>query len=344
MRLLSLIFAFAFTLATQLHAGVLTLSTQASSAGYSLTTFASGFPSNFGLGPLGITFTDNSHVLVSDYVGDMRVFSNSDGQLAGSPTASYGGPLTSVGLATLDGHTYLADRARSRIIEVSSTGVLVKSIVTNIGAPTGLVANPLDHTLLFGDPFGGQGIFRVDPTLQTTQRVLTSNDHIDGLAFDAATDRLYVAAASAGGGGHVLGYDSSFNKVFDSGPINAADSSIDGLALGHGGLSGNIYVNTNDGQFIQVNLGTSVQTVIANGGSRGDFVAVAPDGTLLITQSDSILRLRAPTGSGFGDPATVPEPSNLLVFSALVLLGFVHLSCKSCRKDSKGYELVLHRR
>lgn len=329
--------AIAFSSVTDLRAGVLTLTTQASAAGYALTTFASGFLSDGnGVGPLGITFTDSSHALVSDIFGNLRVFSNSDGQVAGAATASYGSPLSSLGLATLDGHTYLADRANGRIIEVTSSGAFVQNIVNNIGAPTGLIANPLDHTLLFSDPFTGRGVFRVNPALHTSSSVLASNNHLDGMALDATTGTLYVAATFAGGGGHVLGYNSSFAQVFDSGDIGGASATIDGLALGNGSLSGKIFANTNDGRFIQISLGsTPVQTLLASGGSRGDFVAVDPEGTLLITQSDRILRLRAPSGGGFGDPATVPEPSNLLVFSALALLGLVHFTYKSSRTPQK---------
>ena len=41
-----------------------------------------------------------------------------------------------------------------------------------------------------------------------------------------------------------------------------------------------------------MNLATATQTIIASGGSRGDFVTVDPNnGTLLVTQSDRIMRL-----------------------------------------------------
>ena len=68
-------------------------------------------------------------------------------------------------------------------------------------------------------------------------------------------------------------------------------------------MTGKIYVNTNSAGVWEVDLATKVKTQIAGGpnASRGDFVTVAPDGTLLITQRDQIARLIPPAGSGFGN-------------------------------------------
>ena len=77
--------------------------------------------------------------------------------------------------------------------------------------------------------------------------------------------------------------------VFDSGAISGG---VDGIALGKGPVAGNLFVNTNGGTVVEVNLATAAQTLIASGGSRGDFVTVDPNnGTLLVTQSDRIMRL-----------------------------------------------------
>ncbi len=62
-------------------------------------------------------------------------------------------------------------------------------------------------------------------------------------------------------------------QVFDSGFI---PDGIDGTAIGYGNLAGNIFVNTNGGTVFEVNLTTNAQTLIASGGSRGDFVTVDP--------------------------------------------------------------------
>src|SRR5207244_6509507 len=102
-----------------------------------------------------------------------------------------------------------------------------------------------------------------------------------------------------------------------------------GLALGTGVLAGNLLVNTNDGRVVEINLASHLQTEIASGGSRGDFVKVDPNnGTLLLIQSDSIIRLTPPAGGGF--EGAVPEPSSLTIFG-LFALGFAGYSIRRCR-------------
>jgi hypothetical protein len=105
------------------------------------------------------------------------------------------------------------------------------------------------------------------------------------LAFDPSAGILYAAT-----GGRAEGFDITTEaKVFDSGTISGWP---DGIALGKGPVAGNLFVNTNGGTVVEVNLATSVQTVIASGGSRGDFVTVdANNATLLLTQTDRIMRL-----------------------------------------------------
>ena len=122
------------------------------------------------------------------------------------------------------------------------------------------------------------------------------------------TVRLMAAAAA----NSVLGYDTTTGAlVFNPGTVNSSD----GTAVGTGALAGNIFANTNDGRLVEINLSTTAQTVIASGGSRGDFVKVDPsNGTLLLTQSDSILRL---TGGVF----SVPHPIISLTSSAPSLYG-----------------------
>ena len=133
-----------------------------------------------------------------------------------------------------------------------------------------------------------------------------------GVSFDGlTTDGVVVYAAREDG--EVVGIRISDGaQVFDAGNFAGAD----GVALGTGTLAGNLYVNTNYGELIQVNLATNAQTVIGTGGSRGDFVTVdPPNGSLLLDQSDSILRLNAPLGGGFG-PMTAPRnPSSLMLFA-----------------------------
>ena len=91
-----------------------------------------------------------------------------------------------------------------------------------------------------------------------------------------------------------------------------------------------IFVNTNGGTVVEVNLATKVQTLIASGGSRGDFVTVDPsNNTLLLTQSDRILRL---SGGNFGP---VPEASTF-VSTGLLLLGGLGLLLMARKRSRKA--------
>jgi hypothetical protein len=127
----------------------------------------------------------------------------------------------------------------------------------------------------------------------------------DGLTVAGDGRTLYAAVLRE----HLLGFDLATKaQVFDSGTI----SFVDGPALGTGSLAGRIFANVSDGTVWEVDLATSAQTLIATGGSRGDLVAVDPsDGTLLLTQTDRILRLHGPPPCGkFGVASLQLRPAS----------------------------------
>src|SRR5207302_6403319 len=76
---------------------------------------------------------------------------------------------------------------------------------------------------------------------------------------------------------------------------------------------GHLYVSTVDGALLDVDLTSRSQTMIASGGQRGDLLTFDPnDGSLLVTQTDRIVRVRFPTG---------PATSFRVVASSSVLPG-----------------------
>jgi hypothetical protein len=156
---------------------------------------------------------------------------------------------------------------------------------------------------------GSGVIWDVDPIAKTKTAFV--NENADGLSISPDGKTLYAEVNS-----HILGFDiTSKSQVYDSGAIPGG---ADGTAVGTGLFTGLIFANTNSGQLFELTLGASpVQTLIATGGSRGDFVTVDPtNNTLLITQTDTLLRLN---GASF----TTPEPTSLVMAgtAAITLLG-----------------------
>ncbi len=276
--------------------------------GLSLSTFATGFPNAFNVGPLGIVFPASGGVLVSDLPGNVRRFpTDTDGQTIANATLgqSYGSD-NAQGLARVGNNIYMTQRGSlSRVIQVNDNGTFQRVIVGGIPEALGIVTNPTNGHLIVSTG-GTNQLWDVNPVALT--KTLFGNVSFDGMTTDGTV--LYGATDSGPLNGHLLGFRLSDKQlVFDSGFIPGG---IDGSALGASFLSGNIYANTNAGTLVEVNLTTKVQTLIATGGSRGDFVTVDPtNGTLLLTEKDLIIRVNGTFQVNDGQP--IPEPGTLLL-------------------------------
>jgi hypothetical protein len=309
------VLAFLIYGASQANAA-LTLTAAGTAQGFNLSTFATGFPNASGLGPLGIAFPAAGGVLIADIAGNIRRFpTDTDGQSAVSaPIGQNYGSNNAVGLAVVGGNIYMTQQLASAVVQVNNDGTFNQTIVSSgVFAATGIVANPFTGHLYVSTIDNGQ-IVEVDPVAKTTS--ILGHYIMDGMTLSADGKTLYGATyadvSSVEGG--IVGIDTTTGLVkFDTGIIPGG---VDGAALGTGTLAGLLFVNMNSGDFIEVNLNTLARTTIATGGSRGDFVTVDPNGSLLLTQSDSIVRLTPPAGGGFvGGP--VPEPSSLIMFGLL---------------------------
>ncbi len=308
--------------------GHLTVTPAGAAQGLSLSTFATGFPvadtqsSSGNAGPLGITFTPSGGVLVSDAPGNVRLFAtDSNGQTAASaPIGQSYGAFSAVGLATLGGNIYLGQHTTPAVSQLNPDGTFNQTIVTGVNG-RGIAANPFTGHL-FVSTVNQNTIFDVDPIAKTATPFVT-NINADGLILSADGLTLYAAVL----GQRILGFDVGTHAlVFDSGLVPG----VDGVALGAGTLSGELFANTNFGEVVEIDLADpSHKTVIASGGSRGDFVTVDPNnGTLLITQVDSILRL-----NGTFQITAVPEPATFAVaFLAATVCG-----AKLARRRKSGH-------
>ena len=286
------------------HAGM-ALTTAGSTAGFGLSTFSDTYPNSSTIGPLGIAFRADGKVMVSDFPGNVRVLNDVDGQDASSVTpASNYGTAGAVGLTNLGGTIYMASQSSASVYSMAFDGSS-RSFLAGVATATGITNDGTD--LFVSGSFAGTGF--IDKV--TTAGVVTTfqTGGFDGLSVDVGAGIIYASASSIG---HVLGFRISDGaQVFDSGAISGG---IDGVAIGQGTLAGNLFVNTNGGTLVEVDMTSLAQTVVADGGSRGDFVTVDPNGTLLLTQTDSVLRLTAPEGASFGSDA--PEPGTIATMLA----------------------------
>ena len=288
----------------------MSLTSGAATAGFGFSTFATGFPfDSTNVGPLGIVFVNNG-VLVSDAPGNVRFFpSDTDGQNAANIPVGYNyGHNNALGMAQVNGNIYMTQSGSSLDVrQINADGTPTPVVVGGFGHPVGIVADPFNGHLFVSDQF--TQVYDVDPIAGTKTSFVSVP--MDGLTLSADGKTLYGAA----GNGHILGYSvSTMTKVFDSGLVQGG---VDGTALGTGKLAGNIFTNTNDGHLLEFNLADPTnETIIGSGGSRGDFVTVDPNGTLLLTQTDRILRLNF-QGSGFG----VPEPGAIALLTGAAFFG-----------------------
>lgn len=297
---IALSLGLAASLAAPTRAGMV-LTSGAQSGGFQLSTFASGFENDGAIGPIGVAITPNGSVLVGTWPnGKLYKFADADGQTPGSPLQTFGGG-NAHSLATVGGAMYMIEKFNNggSLLQIDPIdGHVIRTLLTNLNQPLGLTPDLLNGHLLLGTSFNG--IFDIDPTTSAVRQITSTT--ADGVTTDGTT--VYGAH-----GGNILGFNiASGALVFDSGPIGGTP---DGTALGTGTLAGNIFVNTNGGTLVEVNLLTKAQTLIGTGGSRGDFVTVdSNNGSLLLTQTDSVLRLTAPPGGGF---KSTPEPSSLVL-------------------------------
>jgi hypothetical protein len=281
----------------------MTLTPAAVAEGYSLSTFATNFPNDGNAGPVGIAFPGDG-VMVSDFPGHIRVFpSHADGQDAAAVPAVAYPFIDATGIAELDGTLYLAQRAAGRVARINADGTLDQAVVGGLPFALGIVADSIAGRLFVTTSNApNAAIYAVDPVAKTA--TLFQSIDADGLALSGDGRTLYAAALRE----RILGFDTTTKtQVFDSGTIPF----VDGPALGAGSLAGKIFGNVNDGTVWEVELATGAQTMLASGGSRGDLVAVDPsDGTLLLTQTDRILRLHGPPPCGrFGVAALGLDPT-----------------------------------
>jgi hypothetical protein len=189
--------------------------------------------------------------------------------------------------------------------------------------------NLVDSLGVWGDPVNGhiisasnQGLVDINP-LTGTFRVINAGLFPDGVTVSPDGTTAFVAVA-----GEIQSYSIATGALLNT---FATGHSPDGTGVISGGkFNGDVIVNNNDGTVglldpTKASNDPNQFVIIANGGTRGDFVS--PDtsnGTLFLSQNEQVARLSCGPGCSIGGPPPIPEPATFVLFgtalAALVLI------------------------
>lgn len=175
----------------------------------------------------------------------------------------------------------------------------------------GLASDPLSTDIYVSSC---DGVYAVhDPTGNPSSARISDTGSYDGVAFTPDGQHLWAAEPSTGDVVEFARSGTVEHSIFiGRGP--------DGIAVARNaapnGVAGNVFVNDNDGTIVRIDPNSSYAvTVVASGGSRGDFSTVGPDGCLYVTQIDRVEKI---SPCIFAPP---PIPTVLKINSAVADIG-----------------------
>jgi hypothetical protein len=302
------------------------------------TDFITGFPpcvfpttAPLSIGPVGVLF-DGAHFFADDACNAVTYRLIATGGNVSSPDAQRRNGLTH-GL-TLKGGVYYGASSIPHIpngfpgqgiykfdpTTLHNLGVVTINFPQFASSPPFLANVPNAILQVVGDPLSSDlyvstfsGIYRVQNPNSGSPTVTQVNSRlVDGMAF--TDDGTILYAAEFFPVRNVVGFDRTFSlPVFSVNIGRSADGiavALNNTTLGGVNVSNNVFANNNDGTIVRidVNNGNAV-SVVASGGTRGDFATVGPDNCLYVTQSDRIEKMspcffqvsianKCPLGSG----------------------------------------------
>ena len=283
-------------------------------AGYAVTSFATGFGYGNCIGPTGVAFDQSGNLYVADdQAGGVYRFPPQGG-VADTATLLPQSQIyfQPIGLAfSKDGtQLYLASSncngttGSCAIFQIDpSTGALLHGFAPNGNGYYALATDPISGDLFATAPRDGH-VYRISNPASANPSESVYADpgfYLDGLAF-APNGTLYSAATSNGGDINQIDGTNSATPGAAT-VITAIPGSPDGIAVAvdpaNPGQVQALYVNTNSGSLYKVDLTQNPAAVstVFSGGSRGDFVAVGPDGCLYATQTDQVVKITAADGT-----------------------------------------------
>ncbi|MEO7728763.1 MAG: PEP-CTERM sorting domain-containing protein [Burkholderiales bacterium] len=293
----------------------LTLTAAGTSAGFTLDNFLSGGSSYTFLGSANLP---DGTIAVGGFAGgQIYKFNDVNNQTLANALASTSFSNV-IDLANAGGQAYAASRSSNLGFVQISNNLTLTPIATNPNAtPTqGLAGNPVSGNLIATTNIG---LVNLNPITGSNTFIVNTPSLGDGVSVSPDGTTAYVAIF---GGAAVRGYN--ILNGLETFAATGLPGGPDGTAVIVGGaFNGSIIVNNNDGSVGLLDVNTAIETIIASGGTRGDFAS--PDlnnGSLFVFQDDSVWRLSLP-GSVIGGPAAVPEPETYaMLLAGLGLLGF----------------------
>jgi hypothetical protein len=275
--------------------------------GYAATTFAVGFTAS-AVGPIGLAFDTADNLFVMDDPSGVLYKFGPGGGIA-SPATQVGPGLgccmTGITFGK-DGKLYLARQNYSDVVELSPTTGAILRRVAGIPCATGIATDPLSGDLLVTAIGCASSVYRIaNPSTAPVVSVYASPGGTDGITI-APDGTIYTET-----GGCVTRIAGTNQPQPPATARLSCVSSMDGIAVAANaadpGQPPFAYTNDNSGTIVKVDLAKSppVQSTIFSGGTRGDFVAVGPDGCLYATQTSTVVKLTnadgtcslAPTGA-----------------------------------------------
>jgi WD40 repeat protein len=273
--------------------------------GFSVSTYFNDPSQYYGL--LGVTTTASGSVIAASYANDtLNLLPDIDGQtpLTITKTVNVASTGLAYSVATAAGNSYYAPGFGGTYYQVNTSTLALTplSLSTPVTPYLGLWANPVTGHLISSSY---SGLVDIDP-ITGSVHVITATSGFDGVTVSPDGKTVYAEL-----GGNIYAYDIASGTLLHTYSGNGHSPDGTGVISG-GALNGDIVVNNNDGTVGLIDATSGIETIIASGGTRGDFVG--PDltnGTLFLASADQVERLTLAGGSIGGGGTPTPEPGSL---------------------------------
>jgi uncharacterized repeat protein (TIGR01451 family) len=256
------------------------------------TDFVTGFAHCTTLGPTGV-LQDGTNFFATDYCNGTTYKLPATGGTVAAATAVPNGLTHMLTLAhgVYYGASNGAHGLPPGLYSFSPSTLAVGPRIAGLaGEPRGVVGDPLSNDVYVA---ASGGIFRVQSPDTSPVVTQVASGNFDGLQVTADGQHFWVANV---GTGHVQELGRPGPTTLPLQADVAVPGGPDGIAIARGdapgGVAGNVFVNDNNGTITRIDTNShNALSIVASGGSRGDFATVGPDGCFYVTQTDRVVKL-----------------------------------------------------